>query len=84
MNLEQILDNGFVLLKESEDLFSPLAMLFYHRYEAFSEVESYLEKHKEDIQVVVGHGYLPFGNAQCPTLSDFADGVDTMSWLGFN
>lgn len=84
MNLEQILDNGFVLLKESEELFSPLAMLFYHRYEAFSEVESYLEKHKEDIQVVVGHGYLPFGNAQCPTLSDFADGVDTMSWLGFN
>ena len=84
MNLEQILDNGFVLLKESEELFSPLAMLFYHRYEAFFEVESYLEKHKEDIQVVVGHGYLPFGNAQCPTLTDFADGVDTMSWLGFN
>lgn len=84
MNLEQILDNGFVLLKESEELFSPLAMLFYHRYEAFSEVESYLEKHKEDIQAVVGHGYLPFGSAQCPTLTDFADGVDTMSWLGFN
>jgi hypothetical protein len=84
MNLEQILDNGFVLLKESEELFSPLAMLFYHRYEEVSEVESYLEKHKEDIQAVVGHGYLSFGSAQCPTLTDFADGVDTMSWLSFN
>ena len=81
MNLEEILDNGFVLLKESEDLFSPLAMLFYHRYEAVSEVERYLEEHKEDIQAIVGRNYLPFGVAQCPGLSDFADGVDTMQWL---
>jgi hypothetical protein len=81
MNLEEILDNGFVLLKESEELFSPLAMLFYHRYENFSEVERYLEEHKEAIQAIVGHNYLPFGVAQCPGLSDFADGVDTMRWL---
>ena len=81
MNLEQILDNGFVLLKESEDLFSPLAMLFYHRYEAVSEVENYLKDHAEDIQAIVGYGYLPFGSAQCPGLNDFADGVYTMSWL---
>jgi len=84
MNLEQILDNGFVLLKESEELFSPLAMLFYHRYESFSEVEHYLKDHSEDIQAVVGHGFLPFGKAQCPGLEDFADGVDTMKWLNFN
>ncbi len=81
MNLEEILDNGFVLLKESEDLFSPLAMLFYHRYEEVSEVENYLKDHAEDIQAIVGHGYLPFGAAQCPGLSDFADGVDTLQWL---
>ena len=81
MNLEEILDNGFVLLKESEELFSPLAMLFYHRYENYSEVERYLEEHKEDIQAIVGHNFLPFGVAQCPGLSDFADGVDTMRWL---
>ena len=81
MNLEQILDNGFVLLKESEELFSPLAMLFYHRYDTVSEVESYLEKYKEDIQAVVGRNYLAFGVAQCPGLMDFADGVDTISWL---
>ena len=81
MNLEEILDNGFVLLKESEELFSPLAMLFYHRYEDFSEVERYLEEHKEDIQAIVGRNYLSFGVAQCPGLSDFADGVDTMLWL---
>ncbi len=81
MNLEEILDNGFVLLKESEELFSPLAMLFYHRYENFSEVERYLEEHKEDIQAIIGRNYLPFGVAQCPGLVDFADGIDTMAWL---
>jgi len=81
MNLEEILDNGFILLKESEELFSPLAMLFYHRYEDFSEVEEYLNQHKEDIQAIVGRDNLPFGSAQCPGLTDFADGVDTMKWL---
>jgi len=30
----------------------------------------------------VGKGYLPFGSAQCPTLTDYADGIDTMQFLG--
>ena len=54
MNLEEILDNGFVLLKESEDLFTPLAMLFYHRYEEVSEVEEVILREEEaevDIEV---------------------------------
>lgn len=81
MNQENILDNGFVLLKESNELFSPLAMIFYHRYETSEEVESYIEMHRENLQVIVGKQYVPFGQAQCPTLSDYADGVDTMKWL---
>lgn len=81
MNQENILDNGFVLLKESNELFSPLAMIFYHRYETSEEVESYIETHRENLQVIVGKQYVPFGQAQCPTLSDYADGVDTMKWL---
>jgi hypothetical protein len=81
MNQENILDNGFVLLKESAELHSPLAMLFYHRYENQSEVENYIEMHQESIQVIVGNNYVPFGQAQCPMLSDYADGIDTMKWL---
>lgn len=81
MNQENILDNGFVLLKESDELFSPLAMIFYHRYEHPSEVEAYIEKHRENLQVIVGKQFVPFGQAQCPLLSDYADGVDTMKWL---
>jgi len=81
MNLEEILDNGFLLLKESDELFSPLAMLYYQRYENKEEVQSFLSKYNDDIQVVVGDGYEKFGQAQCPLLTDYADGVDTMQWL---
>jgi hypothetical protein len=81
MNLEEILDNGFLLLKESDELFSPLAMLYYQCYENIDEVAAFLTKYKDDIQVIVGQGYEEFGKAQCPMLTDYADGVDTMSWL---
>lgn len=82
MNLEEILDNGFVLLKASDELFSPLAMLFYYRYKDLSEVEAFLSKQKENIQAAVGNQYISFGKAQCPGLNDYADGVDVMQWLG--
>jgi hypothetical protein len=81
MNLAVFLDNNFLLLKESKDLFSPLAMVYYHYYENESEVFNYIEEHKNDIQCIVGKNYIPFGKAQCPSLSDYADNVDTMNWL---
>lgn len=81
MNQEKIIENGFVLLKESEDLFSPIAVLFYHRYSKKDEVQKYLSRHKENIQVVVGHGYTEFGLAQSPRLDDYADGINTLDFL---
>lgn len=81
LNQHELLDNGFVLLRESEQLFSPLSMLNYHYYSDKKEVSAYLHEHEADIQVIVGHGYLPFGSAQCPGLTDYADNIDTMSWL---
>lgn len=81
MNLEPLLDNNFVLLRETDLLFSPLAMIHYHFYKSEEDVTSYIEKHKDEIQVVIGEEYTPFGQAQCPMLDDYADGVDTMEWL---
>jgi len=81
LNQHAILDNNFVLLKESEELFSPLAMLFYHRYGSMDEVYAYLKHHEEKIQCVIGKDFIPFGQAQCPSLDDYADGVDTMKFL---
>lgn len=82
LNLSPILDNNFILLKESKALFSPLAMLHYFRYQEPSEIEAYLLENQHDIQCIVGHAYLPFGAAQCPQLNDYADGIDTMQFLG--
>lgn len=81
MNKELLLDNNFVLLRESELLFSPLAMVNYHYYKNEDEITSYIEKHIDEIQVVIGEKYTPFGQAQCPMLDDYADGVDTLEWL---
>ena len=82
MNQVPILDNNFVLLKESKDLHSPLSVLHYQRYNNQNEVVTFLEENQQQIQCIVGHNYLPFGAAQCPTLTDYADGIDTMQFLG--
>lgn len=81
MNQEKLLENGFLLTKESNELFSPIAVLYYHRCDSPEEVSDFLAKHEEDIQAVIGHGYIPFGQAQHPKLTDYADGVDTMDFL---
>ena len=81
MNLMELLDNNFVLLRESEELFSPLSMVHYQRYETKNEIESYLKLHSDNLQAIVGHNYIPFGEAQAPKLNDYADGIDVMLWL---
>ena len=81
MNKSELLDNNFVLLRKTDELFSPLVMVNYHFYDNKKEIEDYITLHEEKIQVIVGEGYTPFGNAQNPTLSDYADGIDTMDWL---
>lgn len=81
LNLMELLDNNFMLLRESEELFSPLSMVHYQYYTTKDEVETYLSTNKENIQATVGHQFIPFGEAQAPKLDDYADGVDVMKWL---
>ncbi len=81
MNLMELLDNNFMLLRESEELFSPLSMVHYQYYTTKDEVETYLNKNKANIQATVGHQFIPFGEEQAPKLDDYADGVDVMKWL---
>ncbi len=81
MNLEKLLDNGFVLLKEDEGLTSPLGMIYYTRYSNQKGVEDFIVKHQNRIQAIVGKNYIEFGAAQSPKLTDYADGVDTLKFL---
>jgi hypothetical protein len=87
MNLENFLDNNFVLLKESEALHAPIGMIYYHYYEHSAEITSYLEIHQEEIQCIVGNDYQAFGSSQQPQIDDYADNLNTMDWLhnlGYN
>lgn len=81
MNKIPLLDNNFVLLRESQDLFSPISVLHYQFYRTEQDVEQFLGNHTSDIQVVVGSKYEAFGKAQCPSLFDYADGIDSYDWL---
>ncbi|MEQ8240139.1 MAG: acyl-CoA reductase [Cyclobacteriaceae bacterium] len=80
VNGDQHLDNGFLLLKESEQVVSPLTVLYYQRFENDEEMTQYIDINKEKIQCIVGEGFIPFGKAQLPEVWDYADGVDTIEF----
>ena len=81
--LDQVkfLDNGFLLVKEDTALASPVATVFYERYTDRAEVDVKLAELTSSIQCVVGHGQIPFGEAQQPGMEAYADGVDTLGFL---
>lgn len=80
------LDNGFVLLSESQEIASPVACLFYEFYENEADLEQKIASYSEKIQCIVSQGAFwknsyAFGEAQKPQISDYADGIDTMKFL---
>ncbi|OPC17513.1 acyl-CoA reductase [Elizabethkingia meningoseptica] len=86
LNQELFWDNNFVMLRESDDLFSPLSVINFSRYSTLEEVKDFIHKNEEEIQCVVakkelGLSEIPFGDAQKPGLNIYADNVDTMAFL---
>jgi len=81
----KILDNGFLVLKEDEGFSSPIAALFYSRYDSLEKLRNQLSEQEEQIQCVVSgeaqSGEVIFGDTQKPRLDDYADGVDTLEFL---
>ncbi|MDB5210680.1 MAG: hypothetical protein JWQ30_1507 [Sediminibacterium sp.] len=74
------MSNESVILAENLSPFSPVSQVHYAFYDDKAEAEKVFENNP-DIQCVVGHGHIPFGMAQSPSLNDYADGVDTMAFL---
>jgi len=79
LNNKKYMTNGSILLIEDASPFSPISQLHFQYYEDLKKLKERL-LNNESIQCVIGER-LPFGAAQCPTLTDFADGVDTMAFL---
>lgn len=80
INSKYYMTNGSMLLVENESPFSPISEVHYQFYDSLEEVENKLYNNSS-IQCVVGRGHTAFGEAQCPAITDFADGVDTMEFL---
>lgn len=89
-------DNNFLIISESTEIASPIAMLFYEFYDNEAHLAEIINKNKEKIQCIVSkdaffkldentensfENSFSFGQAQHPRLHDYADGVDTMAFL---
>jgi hypothetical protein len=75
------LDLGNLIVIENEALVSPVGVLHVHRYSNKKVLHDWLVTNNEKIQCTIGTNYIPFGQAQNPSLDDFADGVNTYQFL---
>ena len=81
VNREPFVDTGYLILKESNGISSPVAVLYYEYFSPEEHVTRKTEEMKEKIQCIIGRNHLPFGTAQAPALWDYADGTDTLEFL---
>ena len=81
MNQTPLIDIDFINIVENKSLHSPISCLHVERYESIDDVNNFIIDEHENIQCIVGKDYLDFGKSQQPTLSDYADNVDTMKFI---
>jgi hypothetical protein len=78
LNKKQYMSTGSLLLSEDSSFFSPISQVNYSFYDdadtALGEIAAF-----HDLQCLVSE--ISFGQAQQPSLTDYADGVDTMEFL---
>jgi hypothetical protein len=84
MSRFDILDNGFMTLKEDAAYASPISSVFYEYYDSLPSLESKLAEDAEKLQCIVSNtleNSVSFGKTQRPELWDYADNVDTLAFL---
>ncbi|PXY43741.1 acyl-CoA reductase [Flavobacterium hydrophilum] len=81
----KLLDNGFLTIKEDSSYASPISSVFYEFYESLEDLQNRLDAEAEQIQCIVSNNLIKssisFGKTQTPQLWDYADNVDTISFL---
>ena len=80
-----MLENGFLMIKEDESYASPIATVFYEYYDDTKKLKEKLDGEKQQIQCIVSKGFtkneIAFGATQKPELWDYADSVDSIEFL---
>lgn len=81
----KLLDNGFLTIKEDSSYGSPISSIFYEYYEHLDDLQGRLENESDQIQCIVSNDLvkssIEFGTTQKPNLWDYADNIDTISFL---
>ena len=81
----KLLDNGFLTLKEDQSHASPISSVFYEKYDDIKDLQKRLESESEQIQCIVSDNLIEnsiaFGQTQKPALWNYADNIDTISFL---
>ncbi len=78
-----------ITLVERDEIISRIGSLHYAHYSNLAQLRNEFAGLADEIQCIVTgldfeHGRIPvvgFGESQCPALTDYADGVDTMQFL---
>lgn len=80
LNGKFYMTNESIILFENSSLFSPISQLNYEFYISKNSVLDEL-KISGELQCIVGHGHIPFGQAQNPSLTGYADDINTLNFL---
>ncbi len=91
LNREDLVENGFLLMKEDAGWVSPVGTLYYSWYDEVDLMRLELESAANELQCIAIEDpdllnismvpTVPFGQSQKPNPWDYADGVDTMNFL---
>ncbi len=82
LNRQNFLTNNFLIVIEDKSLSSPVGVMHFEYYDNDEDLNNKLQSVNEELQCVVRkNGTIPFGQAQFPAIDDYADGVDTMTFL---
>jgi len=80
LNKKYYMSNGSILLVEEPGLFSPISQLNFEYYQDADKLTDSLRR-SELVQSITGKGFVSFGQSQYPGLADFADGINTLTFL---
>ncbi|TXG39414.1 acyl-CoA reductase [Seonamhaeicola maritimus] len=80
-----MLENGFLMIKEDQSYASPIATVFYEQYNNLDQLKEKIKTENDQIQCIVSKGFIEneiaFGGTQKPQLWDYADSVDSVEFL---
>jgi len=87
MEKHDFLENGFVIIKDSESLHAPAAVVYKEEYDHVDNLNTTFEAISSQLQCIVSEddnvkNRIASGEAQKPKPWDYADKVDTIEFIG--